>query len=151
MTNNEQPHICEKIPEIITLQKDVENHTARIVIIENKNDKLGDSITDIRDFRTMQMETNKYLSKVVSQNEILLQRLDSKYDKLEQKYDKDIEDNKQKINSLEIEFINANNLQNATYNADKLNLTFKIIGWSFGALTTLALFIWKILPLILGL
>jgi len=145
--NTNSSHTCEKVPEIISLTKDIEGVEKRVVIIESKQVDQDKYTLELRDFRTVQMETNKYLSKVVEQNAKLLDKIEENFDKetlrnkdimnkLEEKYDKDIKDNTEKIHSLEIFLINENNKQNENSSLFKWNSLTKGLTWIIGIILT---------------
>lgn len=142
--NNQENHLCEKVPEIITLQKDVENIKVNVCEVTNKQNRLEETIVDIRDFISEQKKTNEYLEKVVSQNATFLEKIDSKYEV-------EINENRNKLHELEMTMLSENTRQDNNYNKEKSILILKVLGWTLGAIGFLGMALWNIILPALGL
>lgn len=150
-------HSCDQIENLAFLKKDVENIKENVTEVKSKQERLEENLLEIRDFRTLQMETNKYLSKVVEQNNKLIEKLDSKYEKIELKYENDVKETKEKIHNLELTIKEEklamqeeNAKQDTAYNKDKVTAMLKALGWTLGVIGTLVGIIWKLILPMLG-
>ena len=142
-TNN---NINQEI-EIISLQKDSENVQKRVSIIENKQDKYNESLSQTNLFVAEQRKTNEYLGLLLKQNENLIITLQTTYSKegvetklLLKEIQQDLKDTKletnNKLHTLELAMINENNKQNENSSSFKWNSLTKGLTWIIGIILT---------------